>query len=325
MSLENKTHFLKLVARYLNGSATEQERKTMESYYELFNEAPDPEDSCDPTDMADLGTEMKEGIDRRIQSLESRSTFWRKQSFQLAATLLLLIGAIWLYKTYQTAKTVQPIRESRLAVKPGLINRFILLSDGTKVVLHGHSQLQVDPDFNKKQRTVHLTGEAYFDVAHQAHSPFVIYTGQIKTTVLGTAFNIKAWPQQKDITVSVARGKVKVEGPNKVLALLTSDKQFTYNTENATSNEKLIEITPTWMQDDVTFDDLPFKDIASILSKRYMQSIQFASPELEKCRFTGRFTGTETLEEALKTLTITSNSQFKFDNDRVIIYGEKCD
>jgi len=324
MSEDTRKEFLKLVERYLNGVATEEERRVVEGYYELFDAAPDI--------AAQLTDDKLEKLHRRIKTnLEhtrkiDRRVITKRLYFSVAAALVVFMGIAWLANSFITKNREAQIFATKIEKADDAINRYLTLPDGTTVILHSGSKLEIAPGFNENSRSVVLIGEAYFDVAIRPEQPFTIHTGKLKTTVLGTAFNIKAWPDQKDITVSVTRGKVKVEDDNKVLAILTPDKQITYYTESFLTDEKVVESDETlsWIQKDMTFDEMPLGELADHIGKRYGVEIQFISEELALCPITGRFNGTETLEEVMKTLALTSNARFSLRENIVFIEGEKC-
>ncbi len=325
MSEPGKEEFRKLVERYLDGSATFEERRALEGYYTLFDSAPDTSGILTEDELEALGDRMKEKISGRLRP--AAAPFYRRAYFRAAAVAAILLGAIWLIPTHSPVgrKALNSVATIRTSLADLPVNRFLTLPDGSTVILHGDSRLEIDKNFNQSKRVVHLTGEAYFDVAHRPDTPFIIHTGKIKTTVLGTAFNITAWPGQQDITVSVTRGKVRVEDENRVIAVLTPDKQVTYNTVSSVSGEKPVEATETiaWLQQDMTFDDMELEELADHLGRRYGVNIKFANPELQKCRVTGRFTGTETLEEVMRTLSILVNTQYIISGKEVLIEGDK--
>ena len=103
--------------------------------------------------------------------------------------------------------------------------KYILLPDSTQVWLNAGSTLDYPEHFDEATREVTLVGEAYFDVKHAAEHPFIIHTGQIQTTVLGTAFNINAYTDRSNIQVSVSRGKVKVSRGDQLIAMLVKGQE----------------------------------------------------------------------------------------------------
>src|SRR5690606_29962035 len=183
------------------------------------------------------------------------------------------------------------------------VNRFLTLPDGSTVVLHKGSTLELAQGFNEESRTVYLSGEAYFDVFHNPQSPFIIRTGKLKTTVLGTAFTIKAWPNQKDITVSVSRGKVQVEDDQKLIAVLTNDTQVTYHIDSDQSDEIHIAAAQSsaWIQPHITFADTSLGELARRLPKRCGVEVRLKNTELERWLRTRRFRATDSLDELRRT------------------------
>ncbi|MBO9616303.1 MAG: FecR domain-containing protein [Dyadobacter sp.] len=331
----NRNKFRSIVARYLNGSADEEESDMVEKYYELFAGKPDRLSKLSADELAGVRERMKGNISKRITPEPVRARpllpgiFWR-----VAAAVLILIGTGWVFFV---------VREER---KPG-VNRsvartvvhrsvkgqtkFVVLPDGSRVVLHGDTQIEYDRDFNQETREVSLTGEAYFDVVHlnvQGRKPasFVIKTGKIRTTVLGTAFSIKSLPSEKEVVVTVTRGKVRVDDGDKHTSLLTANQQVTYNTQTTIADEKVVksqELT-AWVQADMVFQEMPFGALAEMLEKRYGVKISFQNPQMQQCLITGRFSGTETLDEVFKVLTLTSNTKYSLESGELILSGEGC-
>ncbi len=328
--MDNKKGYFKaLVQKYLNGTATPEERAVVEQYYQLFEEEAGTVEFMGDNETERLESKMFQAINTGIQSPQRgfrTQVFFYGAAIAAAVTGLAFFLFFLLQPRDQSAFHPVESADKSAFTRQVPYNRFLQLPDGTTVVLHGNSRLEYEKDFNTTLREVTLTGEAFFDVKHNPGIPFVIHTGKIKTTVLGTAFNIKAWPEQKDITVSVARGKVKVENENKFVAILTEDKQVVYNleSENADQHKIHADSSIAWVQTDMTFDNMPFGNLAEHLSRRYNLDIVFQNTELKNCPITGRFSGTETILEVLNILSVTSNTTYRIESNRVIIAGEKC-
>ena len=172
-----------------------------------------------------------------------------------------------------------------------------------------------------------LSGEAYFDIHQDTKSSFVINTGSVKTTVLGTAFNIKAYPGSNEVIVSVTKGKVKVEDGPKMLAVLTPDQQIVYNTVASTLAQRQVNALDeiSWTRSDMVFESMPFETIAGIISKRYHVNIQFNNEALKQCLVRASFSGTESLEEVLSVLCTVRNATYTIeDGQHVVIDGKGC-
>lgn len=201
--------------------------------------------------------------------------------------------------------------------------RTIILPDGSTVVLHAGSTINYPSSFTGMTREIALIGEAYFDVKHDSKKPFIIHTGKVKTTVLGTAFDIKAWPDHKNIIVSVTRGKVRVENDKKVLAVLTINQQMNYDLQNTVAKHQRVNaegVVSNWAKQDLNFDGTTFESIAHVLSKRYGKNISISNLQLAKTQIVSSFIGTESLENILDVLcTINPDAQFVEKNNEIII------
>jgi len=324
MAGQHRYDFRILVERYLKGTATEEEMQILEKYYTLFDSAPDISDILSGDELDRFSRRMEKNIKKRTKHTIAKNPL--RIYYQIAAGLLIAVSLSWIYRTVYRADRHKAENTARVEKADETVNRFLSLSDGSTVILHKGSKLKIAHDFNENSRNVYLTGEAYFDVSPVKNLPFVIHTGKLKTTVLGTAFNIRAWPNQKDITVSVTRGTVRVDDDQKLIAVLTPEKQVTYHIDSSNSDEMTVdpELPLAWIHKDMTFDEMPLGELTEHIGKRYGVDVVFRNPDLKDCPITGRFIGTETLEEVMKTLALTSNTRFYRMNDTVYIEGEKC-
>ncbi len=334
MPSENRKKFRSIVGKYLAGKADEDESDMVEKYYELFAGKFDRLSELSPEELADVQQRMKGNIRKRTVAAPAKSRmlsgglFWRA-----AAAVFVVLGAAWGFflvkNQHSTAERSVAAKVTHVSAKDQ--TRFVVLPDGSRVVLHGDARIEYNRDFNQKTREVTLIGEAFFDVVHQnpqgrKPASFVIKTGKIRTTVLGTAFSIKALPNKAEVVVTVTRGKVSVDDGHKKTVLLTANQQMTYDTRTAVTDEKVVksEELTAWVQADMIFQDIPFGTLAEMLETRYGVKIGFQNPELRKCLITGRFAGTETLEEVFRVLSMTSNTKFAMAGGELTLSGEGC-
>lgn len=248
--------------------------------------------------------------------------------FRISAVILLVAGIgilAWQLTGYEKGK--QPsLAQQQPAATPVSWNRNIILPDQSLVVLGANSKLEYPASFTGNTREVSLTGEAYFDIRHNEQQPFIIHTGKIKTTVMGTAFTIKAFANDARITVAVTRGKVKVEDDKAVLAVLTPDQQVVYNTTEAIAQQQPVSTTALldWVKQDMVFESASFESIAAQIGKRYGVTVQFANNSLAACPITVSFDGTETLEQVLTILCTARGATYTVQEDKVVIDGKGC-
>jgi len=245
-----------------------------------------------------------------------------------AATILLLVGIGTFIKhfTVDSTPSSQAVFAKAVLVSPDRATSYIrhlTLPDGTSVILKSGSTLHFPEEFRGRTREVILSGEAYFDVKHMNSKPFIIHTGNVKTTVLGTAFDVKAWPGQKNVIVSVTRGKVRVEDDKKVLAVLVRNEQLKYNgVELAEVVKKVVaeKIVTDWTKEDMVFDHVALGSIAQTLGNRYGVNITITNLQLAKAEIVSAFSGTESLQNVLDVLcTINPNTHFNIKEKEVVI------
>ena len=200
--------------------------------------------------------------------------------------------------------------------------KFILLEDSTSVWLNAASSLAFPDHFGQNKREVTLTGEAYFDVKHADKIPFIIHTGTVSTTVLGTAFNIKAYPGEKNITVSVSRGSVKVSRPDGWIATLTRGQQLKVQEEEiATALERTVPLSEiaAWQQGTIVYDDEILSSIIADLQRVYNVNITLADKALKDLHISTSFKKDIGVEQALHLLCKLTDTELKSVNGNYVI------
>lgn len=159
----------------------------------------------------------------------------------------------------------------------------LVLSDGTVVLLNADSKITFPTRFTGNKRTVKLVGEAYFKVSKNKHCPFIVETGNLYTKVLGTEFNLKAYPHS-DVNVTLIKGSVAVNAEGKEVMLKPG--------ENAEYSEnKDIEVTTVdtegyiqWKDGYFYFDNVPLIDVVRDLGRWYNVNIEIRNNSLMSYR-----------------------------------------
>lgn len=159
-------------------------------------------------------------------SVESKIVPTRKlipyRLIAVAASILIIFASLVFFKA-NLANLIHPVQQQQTMSATGE-RKQLQLADGTKVWLSPNSKLSYPDKFTNKQRLVSLDGEAFFEVAHDAEHPFIIKTGQVSTTVLGTSFNINAYQQKHTINVTLVSGKVAVALNTKNVTMLPNQQ-----------------------------------------------------------------------------------------------------
>ncbi|SMC48601.1 FecR family protein [Pedobacter africanus] len=196
----------------------------------------------------------------------------------------------------------------------------IVLSDGTKVWLNAASEITYLPAFEKGERMVKLTGEAYFEVATQYISPskkkpFIVKTATQQVEVLGTHFNICGYPDETSIRTTLMEGAVRVSRQGTFNTRLLKPNQQSI-IENSHEDIKVLQVDPAyvidWKNGDFIFD----KDIRTIMrqiSRWYNIEVAYEG-EVTKEEFTGRILRSKNLAEVLNVLQKTNKVHFRIED-----------
>ena len=218
----------------------------------------------------------------------------------------------------------------------------ILLPDGSKVWLNAASDLQYPEHFDGNQRKVTLTGEAFFEIAHDASHPFIIHTRKMDVRVLGTSFNIKAYPEEATSEATLVTGSIEVhikdrpEGsirlkPNEKLVIANNNSDServiplpqlviskpTYLSLAADADSAMVETA--WVQNKLMFKEEAFASLAKRMEKWYNVTFVFRNKDAAQLTFTGVFTS-ESLAAALHALQLTEPFHYQVKGSEVIIY-----
>jgi transmembrane sensor len=161
--------------------------------------------------------------------------FNKKKWYWSAAGILFLLATfslIWISSSSE--KSIDIAKQASQTKEIGVLGtkKFIRLPDGSSVILNVGSSIEYPEEFTNNKRVVKLNGEAYFDIKHDASSPFIVYVGKIKTTVLGTAFNVRTDSECGKVYVTVIKGRVKVGDDEKEYGIITPNEQMSINITN---------------------------------------------------------------------------------------------
>ena len=195
-----------------------------------------------------------------------------------------------------------------------------VLEDGTIAWLNSGSTIRYSSNYNKRNREIELTGEAYFNVAKNNRLPFIVRTSDIKVRALGTNFDLMAYPEDETLSVTLVEGEVQINAPdNKTVKLSANQKAIYDKSENNFMIEKVDPVfSISWKDNMLKFDNEPLPDILTHLERWY--DVKFYYPEnvLESQRFTLTIK-TESLREVLDLIRISTPIRFKIEVDSVYI------
>lgn len=202
--------------------------------------------------------------------------------------------------------------------------RSITLPDQTVIVLNRYSSLTYPERFRGKDRQVKLKGEAYFEVNKDAGHPFKVEAEDVMVQVLGTHFNVEAYPEDTQVKATLLEGSVAVSliGQTEERLVLSPNESAIYNKEMKsltlqTETDAAEEIV--WQNGTLLFKSVPLQEIARQLSNAFHTDIRIESADLQNYRMTATFSDGETLEEILSLLCRHQKFEYTKTNNGITI------
>lgn len=242
-----------------------------------------------------------------------------------AAVWTILILGIGIYAISNRTKKSSGTDSAQLVQKTqaGSHSRFAL-ADGTQVYLGPGSMLSYPATFSGKTRPVTLQGEAYFEVTKNKEKPFLIYTENLRTQVLGTTFKVSSF-KDSPILVSVTSGKVKVDRITgeyiQELAILNPGEQVSYSKQSEVLKTKFnIDEVRNWKQGQLAFDGTPLSELANQIGRWYNVSIVINSESLKKIPITVTLDGNMPIYKFLDGLSVSFGFHYKVKDRTITIY-----
>lgn len=197
-----------------------------------------------------------------------------------------------------------------------------VLPDGTKVWLNTDSKIEYRTSFFSSERNVNLHGEAYFEVAKDKHSPFIVDSKNIKTKVLGTKFNICANRNDEWITATLMEGSILVTAPGINDVKMKPEQQLRINTQTM-KPQLLACLHPDdyigWIHGKLHFKEATLKEITRTLTKYYKVNIIFADEKLQEQKFTCDFDLSDSIHQILSLLSLTNKFDYRMSEKGIII------
>ena len=254
---------------------------------------------------------------------EKRRT--RQNYLSIAATIIILILAgLGSYRYFLTENT--DLKEMAMIEKANPKGRksTIKLPDGSMVHLNAESSIRIPEHFAADSREVYLEGEAFFVIERDENRPFLVHSADMVTQVLGTSFNVKAFPGDKVFEVVVATGKVGVssEEANNPSLILTPNEQGAFNRNEFQFSKKKVNIKRflCWKDGILFFQDEKLETIIPDLERWFGVEINVQNVDISKKKFTGEFENMS-LEHVLKGMSFSLGFDYSFENDTVILFN----
>jgi len=280
------------------------------------------------------------------QNVKAFNRFRFSKQLIAACTLLFVMVTAGIVAYRQNANNKTDYNTQILS--GGAMRKKVILPDGTQVWLNSESKLTYDKDMIKRgTRQVQLVGEAFFDVFHDKAHPFIIHTNKISVKVLGTAFNVKAYPHDAKTETTLLRGSIEltVNNRNAEKVILKPSEKFALidREEKAELQHKpaaavvpdvtmmVQNVVPvkvsgkeyteevSWVSNQLVFNNETFEELVPKLERWYNVKFDIENEEIKAYHFTGAFT-TEKLKDALMAMKLIKPFNFKINQHDVKIY-----
>ena len=221
---------------------------------------------------------------------------------------------------YAALKPAKALAFNAVTVPYG--NKLIVkLADGSVIHLNSGSRLRYPVAFNTHgERRVNFEGEGYFEVAHDSLRPFIVQTDKLEVAVLGTVFNLSAYPDDAMVNTVLVEGKVALKTPGNPETLLAPGMMGSYSKTTAlmeTSRVNTARYT-AWTKGMLIFEEADFEEIARELQRQFDVTIRFENEKLKEQQFTAKFKN-ESIEHILKFLNKSYDFQYAVEGTNILI------
>jgi transmembrane sensor len=333
--MENE-RYLYLVTREITGEITPEEKGELEA---LLKVSPEYQERYKILDKfwrqevySDQSTDTDEALKKVLSRInESDDTLPATKTFSLsvfyklaaAAIVIIMIGiGVFVYQSYRTPAQIAMIDKYNGTGTRSMIT----LPDGTRVWLNAESKISYPEIFEGDKRDVHLSGEAFFNVSHDAEKPFYIHLNKAAIRVIGTSFNVKAYSNDEIIQTSVVSGKVAFlskPGDTK-----TSDSVFLLKNNKVTyslaTGDMRTETTNTlddreWINGKLIYKSETLESITRQLARNFGKKVTINDPKVGQYRFTGTF-DESSLDEIMRYLAMTRPFKYTITEKTLVIY-----
>jgi transmembrane sensor len=271
----------------------------------------------------------------------------------VAAAVVVFCVGVWAYRYFAPEKShlsyqdnVAVVNNEKLIEKVNTSQQTILLNleDGSSIFLKPNSKISYAKNFgNSDKREVYMSGEVFFEVAKNPNKPFYVFANEMVTKVLGTSFNIRAFPDEEDVIVKVRTGRVSVAINNNLRdnekissreiegIVLTPNQQAVLARQEIRLVKSIIE-NPEIQNDNnlnikqiqnFVFVEAKASDVLKAIEKAYNIEVVFDENTLAQCEFTGNISD-ESLYEKLNILCKTIEAEYQILDAQIIIQSKGC-
>lgn len=310
---------LKIISRYLNHQSDAAETKKVEAWYD--HEFVNSSFKLDDDKRAFLRDKMKREINKEISD----------QKYTLKQMVLMVASVILVFLSFIFYFSINPIiNTSKYVTRKVDIgkNMTVHFSDSSKVTLNAGSEIRYPEHFSNKERKIYLiSGEAFFEVKRDVDRPFVVESGGVETTVLGTKFNVNYYDFFDKISVTVASGKVKVSKQDSLktaeetAVFLLPNQQAIFDKASMQIAKKNVDASKVsgWMTGQLYFDNEKLSHVIEVLKARFNKKISFQDNSLKEYRVSLGFTHNDSFDQVLFAIKKANNLESSKKGNEIVL------
>lgn len=269
----------------------------------------------------------------RKQAFSWSGNRWMRVAATVVIGLLVAAGLFFFFREGADHTVLQAQAEKKIEkrVNPNGQKSVLFLSDGTKVWLNAASKISYAENFDDQPaREVYLEGEAFFDVAPDAHKVFVVHTASLRIKVLGTSFNVKSYDEEKTIETTLVHGKVRIEhadasGGGTGEVELKPNQRAVFNKRSGILKirDVVVDNSISWKQEKLVFDEESIDNVILQMERWFNVRIHVQNKGTLDCKLTASIEK-ESLEDVLKLLETSHKIRYRVEGNDVYIEGGLC-
>ena len=324
--MDKKEEYFEMLDKLYEGHSTQEENQALDALStkqgaQIFDAYSRSHWEVEHAPMSnDQRQRMHNDIMSRVSALEDFKRHDQRRTLRTlwsvaAAVCLFAVAAFVGYKVAQHNVEEQTF----VVVAERGEQSSIVLPDGSRVRLNSESQISYTSSFNSKERTIQLSGEAYFDVARNEDIPFIVKTSEVDITALGTKFNVRAYEDESSIVATLVEGKIVTASEGNTLTLSPN------NNSTFDRNSRTLRVSPVenaehavpWLRDEVVFRGETLAQVALLLERMYDVEIEFKDEQITSYKYHGLVRNNE-LHNILSLIVESSPVTYRQQGNNII-------
>lgn len=322
--MQERNELMSLFQKYQDGLVNEEEKNTIAQWLVQLELSGESLNAAQLNAKEELSRKQLKDFffpDQSPKPKVARLSPWLKS---VAASLFIAIAlGTMFYVRQQNKDQADQVFLRQSTTQTGEM-KVVTLSDGSKITLNNQSSLKYPSSFKGKTREVYLVGQAFFEVAHDPEKPFKVHTDQLDVQVLGTSFDIFAYPKDEKIAVAVATGKVGVLSNNgkktNTHFLLPGDK-LTYDRLTSNFNSTKVNIADifAWNGGKLTFRNETLESITTQLQRYYKVKFVFNNRALRYKKISLKV-NKQHIATVMNAISISGDFHYKMAGDTITLW-----